>query len=201
MFHSHIVICDNFRPLQDWVILAPEKGEEIVEGIHVPDPARQFGRCPVVAVGPDCTLTTKDAVWIQKFVEGELKFSLNGRTVYAIRERHINCATLGEGLRAVGDRVLVKRIEPGEQIRGGILIPQSAAEKTQECEVVSIGTKGPFTVGAGDTILIGKYSGAEVRRGDQKLTIINESDIVGVIRKAQEKGPAAKPGRKSRLVA
>lgn len=105
MFHSHEIKGD-FRPIQDWVILAPEKPKAAKKGEIVrPDiAAREYGPCRVVAVGPGfrayrdgvygplfpSELKPGMRVWIQRFVEGELKFRLNGEEVYAIRERHLN---------------------------------------------------------------------------------------------------------------
>lgn len=90
MFQSHN-ITGKFRPLQDWVILKPVR-EKQKGAIHLPDNmvTAEYGRCPVVAVGPRCQLKVGEVVFIQKFVEGEFKFELNGEMVYAIRERHIN---------------------------------------------------------------------------------------------------------------
>ena len=73
-------------------------------------------------------------------------------------------------IKPIGDRVLVKHIEEKEQVRGGIIIPDSAKEKPQEAEVIALGTgkkdeKGnsvPFEVKVGDKVLISKYGGTEV---------------------------------------
>ena len=101
MFHS-IRIKGTFRPLQDWVILAPVKEPEGTRhGVVLPERVEDYGRCRVVAVGPGTRgifgarkpteLQPGEFVFVQKFVEGELKFELNGETVYAIREQHLNC--------------------------------------------------------------------------------------------------------------
>jgi co-chaperonin GroES (HSP10) len=101
MFHSH-KINGQFRPLQDWVILKPVKEKERVRsGVVLPERVEDYGRCEVVAVGPGTRtslgylipteLKVGQFVYIQKFVEGEMKFTLNGALVYAIRERHLNC--------------------------------------------------------------------------------------------------------------
>src|SRR6187551_1515982 len=135
MFHSHNIECSEFRPLQDWLILAPEKVDgEMKGGIFVPANPHAFGKCQVLAAGPDCSLTLKDTVWMQKFVEGELKFALNGVPCYAIRERRVNVAIKGKGLKAVGDRVLVKRIDTFKEKQGFLWVPKSAAETSQECD-------------------------------------------------------------------
>ena len=92
-------------------------------------------------------------------------------------------------IKPIGDRVLVKHIEEKEQVRGGIIIPDSAKEKPQEAKVVALGTGGrddegkliEFTVKAGDVVLISKYGGTEVKIDDQKFTLVREDDILGVI--------------------
>jgi len=91
--------------------------------------------------------------------------------------------------RPLHDRVLVRRIEAEEKTAGGIIIPDTAKEKPQEGEVVSVGsgTKAedgkvtPLDVKAGDRILFGKWSGTEVKVDGQDLLIMKESDILGII--------------------
>lgn len=173
------VIKGVFRPTQDWLLLAPQKQTAPRGGIHIPDSAQEFGPCPIRAAGPDCGLKVKDVVWIQRFVEGEFKFLLNGEAVYAIRERHVNVVVDKKRLRAVGDRLLVKRLETAERKVGEIFIPNSAAERTQECEVVSVGPKGSKFIKAGARVMIARYSGAEVRHSSGKFTIVNENDVIG----------------------
>ena len=93
------------------------------------------------------------------------------------------------GFRPLHDRVLVRRVEAEEKTAGGIIIPDSAKEKPQEGEVVSVGTgtradDGKITaldVKAGDKILFGKWSGTEVKVDGEDLNIMKESDILGVI--------------------
>lgn len=176
------VINGVFRPMQDWLLLAPEKQAEKVGGLHVPDAAQEFGQCPVRAAGPDSGLKVGDVVWMQRFVEGEFKFVLNGEPVYAIRGRHVNVALDKKGaLRAVGDRILVKRLETKERKVGDIYIPESAAEVTQECEVVSVGPKGSKNLEVGQRVMIARYSGAEVRHPSGKFTVVNENDVIGAL--------------------
>ena len=82
----------------------------------------------------------------------------------------------------LGDRVLVKHVDEDEQVKGGIIIPDSAKEKPQEAEVVALGTGKkdedgkaiPFQVKKGDKVLISKYGGTEVK-------LVREDDILGVI--------------------
>ncbi|MDP3071877.1 MAG: co-chaperone GroES [Opitutaceae bacterium] len=92
-------------------------------------------------------------------------------------------------IKPIGDRVLVEHIEEKEQVRGGIIIPDSAKEKPQEAKVIALGTgkKGEdgkviaFEVKVGDTVLISQYGGSPVKLGDKKYTLVREDDILGVI--------------------
>jgi chaperonin GroES len=92
-------------------------------------------------------------------------------------------------IRPLHDRVVVKRIEATEQMRGGIIIPDTAKEKPQEAEVVAVGpgkiqddgSRAPMDVKAGDTVLIGKYSGSEIKVGDDDLVIVREDEILAVV--------------------
>ncbi len=93
------------------------------------------------------------------------------------------------GFRPLHDRVLVRRVEAEEKTAGGIIIPDSAKEKPQEGEVVSVGsgaraengTITPLDVKAGDRILFGKWSGTEVKVDGEDLIIMKESDILGIV--------------------
>jgi len=83
------------------------------------------------------------------------------------------------------DRVLIKRIEEKETVKGGIIIPDSAKEKPQEGEVIAVGAgkieKGEriaLDVKAGDRILFGKYSGTEIKLDDQEYLILREEEIL-----------------------
>jgi len=92
-------------------------------------------------------------------------------------------------IKPIGDRVLVKHAEDKEQVRGGIIIPDSAKEKPQEAEVIALGTGKkdengkilPFEVKVGDKVLIGKYGGTEVKIDEEKYTLVREDDILGVL--------------------
>jgi len=92
-------------------------------------------------------------------------------------------------IRPIGDRVLVKHLDDKEQVRGGIIIPDSAKEKPQEAEVIALGTGKrdesgkviAFEVKVGDKVLVGKYGGTEVKLEEQKYTLVREDDILGVI--------------------
>jgi chaperonin GroES len=87
------------------------------------------------------------------------------------------------------DRVVCKRIEQEEQVRGGIIIPDTAKEKPQEAEIVAVGPgklqedgkRQPMDVNEGDKVLIGKYSGSEIKIGDDELVILREDEILAVI--------------------
>jgi chaperonin GroES len=92
-------------------------------------------------------------------------------------------------IKPIGDRVLVKHTEDKEQVRGGIIIPDSAKEKPQEAEVIALGTGKKdengkvmaFEVKVGDRVLVSKYGGTEVKLDEEKYTIVREEDILGVI--------------------
>src|SRR5438874_11462949 len=95
-------------------------------------------------------------------------------------------------IRPLHDRVIVRRIEEGEQARGGIIIPDSAKEKPQEGEVIAAGlgkykedgSRQPLDVKAGDRVLIGKYSGSEIKVNGEELLIMREDEILGVVTRA-----------------
>jgi len=91
--------------------------------------------------------------------------------------------------RPLHDRILIKRIEEKESVKGGIIIPDTAKEKPQEGEVVAVG-HGKKTddgklialdVKAGDRILFGKYSGAEIKLDGQEYLILREEEVLGII--------------------
>jgi len=100
------------------------------------------------------------------------------------------------------DRVIVKRIDEGEQVRGGIIIPDTAKEKPQEGEVIAAGlgkykedgTRQPLDVKAGDRILFGKYTSSEIKIDGEELLIMREDEILGIITRAG----AAAGGKKSK---
>ena len=87
------------------------------------------------------------------------------------------------------DRILIKRIEEKETVKGGIIIPDSAKEKPQEGEVVAVGNgkkteEGkiiPLDVKAGDRILFGKYSGTEIKIDNEEFLILKEEEVLGVV--------------------
>jgi chaperonin GroES len=95
-------------------------------------------------------------------------------------------------IKPLHDRVIVKRIEEGEQIRGGIIIPDSAKEKPQEGEVIAVGegkykedgSRQTLDVQPGDRVLFGKYSSSEIKIDGQELLIMREDEILGIIKRA-----------------
>ncbi|MDX1632045.1 MAG: co-chaperone GroES [Thermoanaerobaculia bacterium] len=92
-------------------------------------------------------------------------------------------------IRPLHDRVLVKRVEREEQVRGGIIIPDTAKEKPQEAEVVAVGPgklnedgdRSPMDVKEGDRVLTGKYSGSEIRIAEDDYVILREDEILAVV--------------------
>ncbi len=93
-------------------------------------------------------------------------------------------------IKPLHDRILVKRIDSQEEeVRGGIVIPDTAKEKPQEGEVVAVGdgkvldsgTKLGMSVKKGDRILFGKYSGSEVKLDGQEYLIMREDEVLGVL--------------------
>ncbi|HUP65842.1 MAG TPA: co-chaperone GroES [Thermoanaerobaculia bacterium] len=94
-------------------------------------------------------------------------------------------------VRPLYDRILVKRVDPGEQVRGGIIIPDTAKEKPQEAEVIAVG-EGKYSdegkrmkldVKKGDKVLIGKYSGTDIKLDDAEYTILREDEVLAIVEK------------------
>jgi chaperonin GroES len=92
-------------------------------------------------------------------------------------------------VRPLHDRIIIERIDEGEQTVGGIIIPDNAKEKPQQGKVISVG-KGrlekdgkvtPLEVKAGDTVLFGKYAGQEIKIDGKDLLIIREEEVLGII--------------------
>ncbi len=105
-------------------------------------------------------------------------------------------------IQPLHDRVIVKRIDEGEQVRGGIIIPDTAKEKPQEGEVIAAGlgkykedgSRQALDVKAGDRVLFRKYSSSEIKVDGEELLIMREDEILGIIKRAG----AAASGRKSK---
>ena len=101
--------------------------------------------------------------------------------------------------RPLHDRILIKRIEEKETVKGGIIIPDMAKEKPQEGEVIAVGNGKktedgklvPLDVKAGDRILFGKYSGTEIKIDNEEYLILKEEEVQGVL-----EGKAATAGGK-----
>ena len=91
--------------------------------------------------------------------------------------------------RPLHDRILIKRLEKGEEVRGGIIIPDSAKEKPQQGEVKAVGSgklletgqRTPPEVRPGDRILFGKYSGSEIKLDGEEYLILKEDEILAVV--------------------
>lgn len=92
-------------------------------------------------------------------------------------------------VKPLGDRVLLQRMDEGEEVKGGIIIPDSAKEKPQEATVIALGTgkkdadgkSVAWDVKLGDKVLIGKYAGTEVKLGDEIYILLREEEILAVI--------------------
>ena len=103
-------------------------------------------------------------------------------------------------VKPLHDRILIKRVEEKETIKGGIIIPDTAKEKPQEGEVIAVGggkktEEGkviPLDVKAGDRILFGKYSGTEIKIDEQEYLIIREDEVLGIIESAKQAAGAKK---------
>jgi len=96
---------------------------------------------------------------------------------------------MAQKLTPLHDRILVRRVEEQESVRGGIIIPDSAKEKPQEGEVIAVG-KGkiseegkvrPLDVKDGDRILFGKYSGTEIKIDGEEYIIMREEEVLGIL--------------------
>ena len=94
-------------------------------------------------------------------------------------------------VKPLSDRVLLKRVEIEEEVHGGIIIPDTAKEKPQEAEVVSVGDgklddngkRLPMTVKKGNSVLIGKYTGQDIKINNEEHTIVREDEILAIIEK------------------
>jgi chaperonin GroES len=103
-------------------------------------------------------------------------------------------------IRPLHDRVIIKRVDEGEQNLGGIVIPDTAKEKPQQGEVIAVGegkfrkdgTRQTLDVKAGDRVLFGKYSGSEVKLDGEDYLILREDEILGVFTTAAKAKSAGK---------
>jgi chaperonin GroES len=95
-----------------------------------------------------------------------------------------------ENIQPLGDRILVKQVEEKEQVKGGIIIPDSAREKSQEATVVALGTGKrdedgkiiEFDVKIGDKVLVSKYGGTDVKLGDETYSLVRSNDLLAVLK-------------------
>jgi len=102
-------------------------------------------------------------------------------------------------IRPLNDRIIARRVEEQDQMRGGLYIPDTAKEKPQEGEVIAVGNgkllengnRVPIDIKVGDRVLFGKYSGTEVKLDGEEFLILREDDILGVVEGAT-KGKGAK---------
>jgi chaperonin GroES len=109
--------------------------------------------------------------------------------------------SMATNITPLHDRVILRRIE--EQVRGGIIIPDTAKEKPQEGEVVAAGqgkykedgTRQPLDVKNGDRVLFGKYSGSEIKIDGEELLIMREDEILGIIQRAGAASGSKKGGK------
>ena len=92
------------------------------------------------------------------------------------------------GIRPLGDKVVVKMLESEETTKSGIVLPGSAQEKPQEAEVVAVGPGGlvdgkevVMTLSVGDKVIVGKYSGTEVKLDGVEYTVVSQSDVLAVV--------------------
>jgi len=99
------------------------------------------------------------------------------------------------------DRVLLRRVEETETVRGGIIIPDTAKEKPQEGVILAVGTgkyeKGqtiPLAVKEGDRVLFGKYAGTEIKIDGEELLILREEEILGILSGAGKSAEKEKAG-------
>ena len=98
-------------------------------------------------------------------------------------------------VRPLHDRIIVERLEEGEQKVGGIIIPDTAKEKPQQGKVIAAGNgksndegkRIPLDVKAGDTILFGKYSGQEIKVDGEEYLIMREDEVLGVLEESKKK--------------
>jgi chaperonin GroES len=112
-------------------------------------------------------------------------------------------------VRPLHDRIIVQRLEEGEQQIGGIIIPDSAKEKPQQGKVLAVGngktndegTRIPLDVRAGDLILFGKYSGQEIKLDGEEYLIVKEDEVLAVIESGSRARPAGAGSKVTKPVA
>src|SRR5512142_656647 len=133
-------------------------------------------RPPAAMGGPDTPAATR--------ARGSARWRGRARRVAA---DHLERTSMK--VRPLNDRILVRRIEEGEQVVGGIIIPDTAKEKPQQGKVVAVGAgkikedggRIPLDVKADDTILFGKYSGQEIKLDGEEFLIMREDEVLAVL--------------------
>ena len=92
-------------------------------------------------------------------------------------------------VRPLGDKILVQRLEAETQTASGIFLPESAKEKPQQAKVIAVGDgrildsgdRAPFTVKRGDTILLGKWGGTEIKLEGEEYTVMGEDEVLAIV--------------------
>ncbi|MFA9477133.1 co-chaperone GroES [Phycisphaerales bacterium AB-hyl4] len=92
-------------------------------------------------------------------------------------------------VRPLGDRILVQRVEPETKTKSGIYLPESATDKPQQAKVIALGQgrlldngeRAPFQVKEGDTVLLGKWGGTEVKLDDKEFVVLGEDEVLAVV--------------------
>src|SRR5436853_4978795 len=117
--------------------------------------------------------------------------SVFGDRLHSVSSTHSKEArkTMSVNVTPLHDRILIKRVEEKETVKGGIIVPDTAKEKPQEGEVVAVGngkilengTKVPLDVKAGDKILFGKYSGTDIKIDGQEYLILREDEVLAIV--------------------
>jgi chaperonin GroES len=105
------------------------------------------------------------------------------------RRRTKEAITMATKIRPLGDKVLIKRMDAADRTDSGLYLPESAKEKPQQAKVISVGhgrelkdgKRAPFQIKKGDTVLIGKWGGTEVKVEDDEMLIIAEDEILGIV--------------------
>jgi chaperonin GroES len=123
------------------------------------------------AVGLRCSGIHLQYAWL----ESNTEFMREGRFKMNFRPLH--------------DRILIKRVEEKQTVKGGLIIPDTAKEKPHEGEVIAVGSGTrakdgqvvPLDVKAGDRILFGKYSGAEIKMDNEEYLIVREEEVLGIV--------------------
>ena len=96
---------------------------------------------------------------------------------------------MAKKMQPMGDRVIVKSLEPDEIVRGGIILPDTAKEKPQEAEIIAIGPgrmtdegqRVPIELKVGDKVIFAKYAGTEIKEGDEEYLVLKETDVLAKI--------------------